>query len=64
MKIIYQICFFGFKGDDTYDLPDKLSDIIILILNTIYIILNFFHSYLDKATGEIVINNKKIAKHY
>ena len=64
MKIIYQICFFGFKGNDSYDFSDKLFDIIILILNTIYIILNFFHSYLDKAKGEVIINPKKIAKHY
>ena len=64
MKIIYQLCFFGFSANYIDDRYDKLLDIIILILNTIYIALNFFHSYLDKETGEIITDTKKIAKHY
>ena len=64
MKIIYQLCFFGFSANYMNDRYDKLLDIIILILNTIYIALNFFHSYLDKETGEIITDNKKIAIHY
>ncbi len=64
MKIIYQLCFFGFGGNYDEDKYDKLLDIIILILNTFYIISNFFHSYLDKETGEEVTDSKTIAKHY
>ena len=64
MKIIYQLCFFGFSANYMNERYDKLLDIIILILNTIYIALNFFHSYLDKETGEIITDTKKIAKHY
>ena len=64
MKIIYQLCFFGFSANYIDDRYDKLLDIIILILNTIYIALNFFHSYLDKETGEIITDTKKIANHY
>jgi len=64
MKIIYQLCFYGF--DITYDdsMEGKIFDYVILILNAIYIVLNFFHSYLDKKTGEIVTNTKKIAINY
>ena len=62
MKIIYQLCFFGFRGNYDEDKYDKLLDIIILILNTFYIISNFFHSYLDKETGEEVTDPKKNSK--
>ena len=64
MKIIYQLVFFGFSSKYVDNLEDKIFDAIILILNGIYIILNFFHSYIDKATGEIVKDTKSIAKHY
>ena len=63
MKIIYQLCFYGFS-DDKDTLADKLFDMTILILNAVYIILNFFHSYLDKSTGEVITHTKTIAKHY
>ena len=64
MKIIYQLCFYGFNADYEETLGDKLFDMTILILNGVYIILNFFHSYLDKSTGEIITHTKTIAKHY
>ena len=64
MKIIYQLVFFGFNSSYVDTLEDKLFDIIILILNGIYIILNFFHSYIDDNTGEIIKETKSIAKHY
>ena len=64
MKIIYQLCFLGFDSYFMETMSDKIFDFTILILNTIYIILNFFHSYLDKNTGEIITNPKKIAKKY
>ena len=64
MKIIYQLCFYGFA--DAYDegLVDDIFDHIIFGLNIIYILLNFFHSYKDKSTGEEITNNKKIAINY
>ena len=64
MKIIYQLCFFGFGANYIDDKYDKLIDIIILILNAIYIFLNFFHSYIEKETGEIITDSKKIAMNY
>ena len=64
MKVIYQLCFLGFDATDVDTLGDKIFDIIIIILNTIYIILNFFHSYIDDSTGEVVIDSKKIAIRY
>ena len=64
MKIIYQLCFLGFSGNYTENIGDILFDNIILFLNAIYIVLNFFHSYLDEKTGEIIIDSKKIAIHY
>ena len=64
MKIIYQLCFYGFDSNDMDDIEGKIFDYVILILNAIYIILNFFHSYLDKKTGEIITNTKKIALNY
>ena len=64
MKIIYQLCFLGFDTNYIDSLGDKLFDVTILILNAIYILLNFFHSYVDKTTGEVIIHTKTIAKHY
>ena len=64
MKIIYQLCFLGFDSNYMDTTADKITDYTILILNAIYIILNFFHSYLDKNTGEVVTDTKKIAKKY
>ena len=64
MKIIYQLCFYGFDSNYMDDIEGKIFDYVILILNFIYIILNFFHSYLDKKTGEIITNTKKIALNY
>ena len=64
MKIIYQLCFLGFEANYNETLGDKLFDYIILFLNGIYIILNFYHSYLDKETGEIITNVELISKHY
>ena len=64
MKIIYQLCFLGFSSNYNETTSDKLFDYIVLFLNAIYIILNFFHSYLDEKTGDIVIDSKKIAIHY
>ena len=64
MKIIYQLCFLGFSGNYPENIGDILFDNIILFLNAIYIVLNFFHSYLDEKTGEIIIDSKKIAIHY
>ena len=64
MKIIYQLCFLGFDTKYIDSLGDKLFDVTILILNTIYIVLNFFHSYVDKTTGEVITHTKTIAKHY
>ena len=64
MKIIYQLCFYGFDLNYDDDNEGKIFDYVILILNAIYIVLNFFHSYLDKKTGEVVTNTKKIAINY
>ena len=64
MKIIYQLCFYGFDVNYDDDLQGIIFDYVILILNAIYIVLNFFHSYLDKKTGEVVTNTKKIAINY
>ena len=64
MKIIFQLCFYGFGENYKEELGDKLFDMTILILNGVYIVLNFFHSYLDKSTGEIITHTKTIAKHY
>ena len=64
MKIIYQLCFYGFDINIDDDLEGRIFDYVILILNAIYIVLNFFHSYLDKKTGEVVTNTKKIAINY
>ena len=64
MKIIYQLCFYGFDVNYDDDLQGRIFDYVILILNAIYIVLNFFHSYLDKKTGEVVTNTKKIAINY
>jgi len=64
MKIIYQLCFYGFDLNYDDDKEGKIFDYVILILNAIYIVLNFFHSYLDKKTGEVVTNTKKIAINY
>ena len=64
MKIIYQLCFFGFSSNYNESLGDKIFDFIIFALNAVYIILNFFHSYVDKSTGETIIENKKIVINY
>ena len=64
MKIIYQLCFFGFSSNYNESLGDKIFDFIIFALNAVYIILNFFHSYIDKSTGETIIENKKIVINY
>ena len=64
MKILYQLCFLGFSANYNETIGDKLFDNIILFLNALYIILNFFHSYLDESTGEIIIDLKRIAIHY
>ena len=64
MKIIFQLCFLGFSANYNETTGDKLFDIIIIVLNAIYIVLNFFHSYLDKSTGEEVTDSKKIAINY
>ena len=64
MKILYQLCFLGFSANYNESIGDKLFDNIILFLNALYIILNFFHSYLDESTGEIIIDLKRIAIHY
>ena len=64
MKIIYQLCFFGFSSNYNESLGDKIFDFVIFALNAVYIILNFFHSYIDKSTGETIIENKKIVINY
>ena len=64
MKILYQLCFLGFSANYNETIGDKLFDNIILFLNALYIILNFFHSYLDESTGEIITDSKRIAIHY
>ena len=64
MKIIYQLCFLGFDTNYIDTLEDQIFDVTILVLNGIYIVLNFFHSYFDKSTGEVVTHTKTIAKHY
>ena len=64
MKILYQLCFLGFSANYNETIGDKLFDGIILFLNAIYIILNFFHSYLDESTGEIITDSKSIVIHY
>ena len=64
MKILYQLCFLGFSANYNETIGDKLFDNIILFLNALYIILNFFHSYLDESTGEIITESKRIAIHY
>ena len=64
MKILYQLCFLGFSANYNESIGDKLFDNIILFLNALYIILNFFHSYLDESTGEIITDSKRIAIHY
>ena len=64
MKILYQLCFLGFSANYNESIGDKLFDNIILFLNALYIILNFFQSYLDESTGEIIIDLKRIAIHY
>ena len=64
IKIIYQLCFFGFSSNYNESLGDKIFDFIIFALNAVYIILNFFHSYIDKSTGETIIENKKIVINY
>ncbi len=64
MKIIYQLSFLGLDANNVDTIADKIFDYVIIILNAVYIVLNFFHSYLDKNTGEIVTNPKTIAKKY
>ena len=64
MKILFQLCFLGLSANYNETLGDKLFDIIIIVLNFIYIILNFFHSYLDKITGEEIVDSKKIVINY
>jgi len=64
MKIIYQLCFFGFSSNYNESLGDKIFDFIIFALNAVYILLIFFHSYIDKSTGETIIENKKIVINY
>jgi hypothetical protein len=59
MKIIYQLCFFGFASNYDESIGDEIFDNIIFGLNIIYILLNFFHSYKDKSTGEEITDNKK-----
>ena len=58
MKIIYYITFVeGNQETDNFDF-------FVLISYTIYMILNFFQSYIDKESGEIIYSNKKIALNY
>ena len=64
IKIIYQLCFYGFASNYDEGIGDEIFDHIIFGLNIIYILLNFFHSYKDKSTGEEIIDNKKIAINY
>ena len=58
MKLIYFITFY----EEHHEID--LFDYFVLISYAIYIILNFFQSYIDKETGEIIYSNKKIALNY
>ena len=58
MKLIYYLTFY-----EEYHETD-LFDYFVIISYAIYIILNFFQSYIDKETGEIIYSNKKIALNY
>ena len=64
MKIIYQICYLGISANYDETLGDKLFDIFIILLNFIYIVLNFFQSYMDIKTGEEITSLKLIAIKY
>ena len=64
MELIYQLCFLSLDYDYKKDYSELIFDWLVLVLNIIYVILNFFHSYIDKKTGEIVTKNCEIAKHY
>ena len=58
MKLIYYLTFY-----EEYHETD-LFDYFVIISYAIYIILNFFQSYIDKETGEIIYSNKQIALNY
>ena len=64
MKIMYKFSFLGFSSNYPKDPGDIIFDIIALSLNAIFIILNFFHAYIDKLTMEEITSKKKIAKRY
>ena len=64
MKIIYKFCFLGFSANYPKTIDDIVFDIGVLSLNVVFIILNFFHAYIDKITGEEITSLKKIAKRY
>lgn len=64
MELIYQLCFLGLAAEYTKSTGEKIFDGVVLILNIIYVILNFFHSYIDPTTGDPVTKNSEIAKNY
>ena len=59
MKIMYKFSFLGFSSNYPKDPGDIIFDIIALSLNAIFIILNFFHAYIDKLTMEEITSKKK-----
>lgn len=64
MELIYQLCFLGLAAEYTKSTGEEIFDGVVLILNIIYVILNFFHSYIDPTTGDPVTKNSEIAKNY
>ena len=64
MELIYQLCFLGLAAEYKKSTGESIFDGVVLILNIIYVILNFFHSYIDPTTGDPVTKNSEIAKNY
>ena len=70
LNIIYCTIVFhllSFNSDNNDNSSNKTwitFEIVVCSLYTLYIVSNFFHSYQEKQTGEIITDLRKIAKHY
>lgn len=64
-RVIFLVTFYNVDYIKSQETTGYLIfDYTLTTLYVIYMITNFFHSYQDSKTGEIIKNNKKIALHY
>ena len=63
-SIVFHALSFGSEKNKPSDEIWITFEIVVCSLYALYIVSNFFHSYQEKQTGEIITDLRKIAKHY